>query len=92
MHNYGDQGSLIPDLTIIFDIPAEVAFEWAGKRKSEEECFEEIEFQKKLVENQNFIIEELRKRDKRKIIVINSNQPIEDVTKEMVVKIKKELS
>jgi thymidylate kinase len=27
MHNYGDQGSLIPDLTIIFDIPAEVAFE-----------------------------------------------------------------
>jgi len=89
LHKYGkNEGAIIPDITILFDLPVEVALKRMSLRKSQEECFEKEEFQRKLKGNLDFCIDELRKRDKRKIIVVNANQEIEKVTKEMCEKIK----
>lgn len=88
MHKYGkEEGCIIPDITLIFDLPVKIAFERMAKRNSETEFFEKVEFQNKLKENLSFCIKELEKRDKRKIIIINANQSKENVTKEMNEKI-----
>lgn len=87
MHGYDDNDCIAPDLTIIFDIPADVAFERTQGRNSIQECFEKIEFQRKLVDIQNEVISKLRILG-RNIIVVNANQSIEDVTSEMFEKIK----
>lgn len=88
LHNYNKKnGCIIPDITIIFDLPVEVAFERMAKRNSEKEFFEKIDFQKRLKENLNYCIKELEKKDKRKIIIINSNQSKEETKKEMLEKI-----
>ncbi len=88
MHNYRTKkGAIIPNLTIVFDLPTKVAFERLSKRNSKKEFFEKKEFQEKLQKNLKFCIKELQKIDGRKIIIVNANQSIEDVTKEMVEKI-----
>ncbi len=90
LHEYNkEDGSLIPDITIVFDLDVTTAFERMGKRDSKEECFEKKEFQEKVRDNLKFCIGELKKRDSRKIIIVNANQPIDKVTSEMILKIKK---
>ncbi len=85
LHKYGKiDGAIIPDITLVFDLPVDVAFTRMKKRESKEECFEKVEFQNKIKSNLNFCINELKKRDGRKIIIINANQSIENVTKEII--------
>lgn len=87
MHKFGDvDGALIPDITLIFTLPEEEAYSRVSGRDGVRECFEKRDFQQELEKNIQFCIEELRKRG-RKIIEINANQPIDDVTKEMFEKI-----
>ncbi len=89
LHNYDTiDGALIPDFTLVFDLPAKVAFERSRKRNSEKEYFENLAFQEKLVENLHSCIAELRKYDSRKIILINANSPKEKVTQEMIEKLR----
>ena len=87
LHKYGQfNGTLIPDITIIFLIDEEIANKRINSRNGITECFEKREFQKKLVDNLNFCIEKLEKKG-RIIIQVNANQPIEEVSKEMFEKI-----
>ena len=45
MHKYGkEEGCIIPDITLIFDLPVKIAFERMAKRNSETEFFEKVEF------------------------------------------------
>ena len=86
LHNFEKGECIIPDITLIFEIPAEIAFERIKKRGQIQECFERIEFLKKLVNIQKEVIKKLQNRG-RNIIIINANQEIEKVTKEMFEKI-----
>ncbi len=87
-HNYGSpDGARIPDITLVFDLPADVAYGRTSKRDSKKECFEVPEFQCILKDNQDYCIDWLRKKDGRTIIVVDANQPIEDVTEEMLDKL-----
>lgn len=91
MHNFEeDIGCIFPDVTIIFEIRAEISFERISKRGEVTECFEKIEFQKKLVEAQKYCIERLKEKG-RKIILVNANQSIEKVTQDMLEKLDKQL-
>ncbi len=93
LHSYNsNDGCIIPDITIVFDINVDLAFERMSKRGSKKEFFEIKSFQEKLRDNLFFCIDELKKRDGRKIIVVNSNQSIDEVTKEMCEKISKTFS
>jgi thymidylate kinase len=90
IHNYEQGECIIPDLTIIFELDANIAFERTKGRDSVQECFEKIEFQRELVHIQKQVIEKLKQKG-RNIILVNANQPIADVTKEMLEKIFKAL-
>lgn len=87
LHDYqsGD-GALVPDITLVFDLPVEVAFERTNSRKECVECFENVEFLKKARETLLICVEKLRAKG-RTVLVINANQPVELVTKEMIEKI-----
>lgn len=92
LHAYGkDDGCIIPDITIVFDLDADIAFSRTQGRNSAEECFEKIEFQREIRKNLMFAIDELRKRDSRTIIIVDASKPIKEVTKEMLKKISKVL-
>ncbi len=92
LHKYSENdGVLIPDLTIIFDIDPEISFERVNKRNEKLECFEKLEFQKKLIKSQEYCINELKKRG-RNIIIVNANQSIKEITLEMIQKIEEFLS
>lgn len=86
-HKFGElDGCIIPDITIVFEIPAEISFKRIIKREEKREYFERLDFQKKLVEAQKICINKLREKG-RKIIVVNANQKIEKVREEMLRKI-----
>ena len=88
LHKFNEpSGCIVPDLTIIFKLSPEIAVSRTKQRNSPVECFENLELQTKIANNIDYCIEELKKRDNRKIIVINANQSIEKVTKEMIEKI-----
>ncbi len=91
MHNYEVGECIAPDLSIIFELDADIAFARTKSRNSVQECFEKIEFQRKLVDIQKQVIEKLEQKG-RKIILVNANQPIADVTKQMLEKISKALN
>lgn len=93
MHKYGEKdGAMIPDLTIVFDLPASVALKRTGSRNSEIECFDNDRlFLEKTRDSTMYCIDELRKRDGRNIIIVNADQSIEEVTKEMHEKLKQYL-
>lgn len=91
MHKFGEEdGCIEPDITIVFDIPVDVAIERTKGRESAQECFEKKEFQSKIKKNLDYSIEELRKKG-RKIIIVNANQDVDKVTQEMVKKIEEVL-
>lgn len=89
MHRYNSpNGCIIPDVTIVFDLPVDIAFQRISSRNSSLEVYETIDFQTKVHNCQNQCIDLLRKLDGRRIIIINANQPLELVTKEMLLKLK----
>ncbi len=82
MHKYGqEEGTLLPDLTIYIKVDPEIAIKRVYKRKEDKEVFEKLDFQTKLVENYDFVINELQKRG-RKILVLDGNQSLERVKNE----------
>ncbi|MCA9486661.1 MAG: dTMP kinase [Nanoarchaeota archaeon] len=88
MHDFDkEEGCLKPDLTIVFELPVEIALQRTAKRNSQKECFEKEDFQKTLAEKQQYCIQKLQKKG-RTTIVVNANQSMEEVTKEMLNKIK----
>ena len=92
LHKFEDEnGCIIPDLTIIFQISVEVSFKRLSSRGEVTECFEKLDFQKKLVGAQEYCIKRLKEKG-RKIILVNANQPIEKVKEEMIEKINDELN
>lgn len=87
LHKYdSSEGTLIPDVTFVFDLPVEVAANRMNHRDGIFECFEKTDFQHKVFEMQKRAIDLLHKRDGRKFIIVNANQSIEDVTNEMISK------
>ena len=88
MHKFGQEnGCIIPDITIIFKLSAKIAQTRTNSRKSKIECFENLELQTKIEQNLDYCIKEIKKRDNRKIIIINAEQTIKQITQEMVQKI-----
>lgn len=89
MHNYGENGTQIPDITLIFRISAEVGLKriQGGRQEVPAECFEQLEFLQECARKESEVIPYLRKRDGRVIIEINAEQSIEDVTYEMISKL-----
>ena len=86
-HNYNSQeGALIPDITLIFDVPVEVSLQRINKRAGKQEVFENEVFLTKLYTIQNQIIDQLKSKG-RNIILINANQSIEEVKEEMIEKL-----
>ncbi len=95
MHNYAydifdmkNDGTIVPDITIIFHIPVDVAMDRINKRNETLEQFEVNSFQHKVKYTHELAVTKIReKQPNRKIIWVNANQSIENVTKEMVNKI-----
>ena len=89
MHEYKKE-TLIPDITIIFDLKVCEALNRVKKRDKKLEFFEEENFQNKVKENINFCISELKKRQNKRIFIrIDASQNIEEVTRNLVEKLKK---
>jgi dTMP kinase len=87
-HKYGEEhGALLPDITLVFEVPVEEVLKRLSKRTSQKiEYFEQEELLKKIEQTQKVIIQKLQEKG-RKILIINATQPIEDVTNEMIKKI-----
>lgn len=81
-------GLIVPDITIILDVPAEVAMDRISldKIRSHKEVFEKIEFLKLLRENYLVLPSQLPNEH---IVVINGNQNPEQVMKEVIAEVKK---
>ncbi len=90
MHKYSSKhGAIIPDITIIFNIPIDISMNRINKRNGTHEQFEVHSFQEKVQYNEREAIKLLlEKQPDRKFIYVNANQPVSDVTNEMIVKIK----
>lgn len=80
-------GCIVPDITLVFKLPAEVALKRSQDRGEAPEFYEKKEFQERLAENLVFAMNKLRETDGRLIIEIDANQSIEEVTKEMLEKL-----
>ncbi len=78
---------LKPDLDIVFDLPAEVAYERVQKRWEKLDCFEKLEFLKKARDNFLIAIEFLKTKW-RNIIVIDASKTKDEVTASMIEEIK----
>jgi len=85
-------GTLVPDITFIFDIPVPEAMKRVNSRDAKKEFFEKESFQKKVFEAQDYCIDRLRELDGRTIIRINSNQPVSNTTDELFRKVTPYLS
>lgn len=88
LHRYDNDGAVIPDITVVFDVPARVALDRIAKRNGWVEQFEVPAFQIKLERIQNEAIQLIQKlQPQRKIIRVNTNQTVEAVTKELIQKV-----
>lgn len=74
------EGMLIPDLTLIIDVPAEAALKriTIDKQRNHKEVFEQLGFQKQLRKKFLALPKQL---PREKIVVINGNQPPDKVFK-----------
>ncbi len=68
---------LWPDLTILIDLPAEVAMQRISEGRSENEAFEKLEILKKVRMNYLSLVAHPQFRDK--ITVIDGNRPRDEV-------------
>ncbi len=82
------KGLLIPDLTIIMDVPAEVALERINrdKNRTHKEVFEQLEFMKKLKEN--YLALPAHHPDE-KIVIIDGNREVDEVAKSIQQEVEK---
>lgn len=88
MHNFDKKdGCIFPDVTIIFDLPAKIAFERLNKRGEVEECFEKLDFLEK-ARDKTFEVVDFLKKKGRKIIIVDASNSINEVFEEMIFKLK----
>lgn len=82
-HNYNVE-TLIPDITIIFDVSVETAMARINNRNQSKEYFENKEFLFNVKKQFDIVIQKLIKKDGRNIMIIDGNQDIESVTKNII--------
>nr|QBK90150.1 MAG: thymidylate kinase [Pithovirus LCPAC102] len=87
MHNY-TKDTIIPDITFVFNISVKTALYRIHKRNDTIECFEHITFLVNVKTKINKIINKLIEKDGRTIICINGQQSIENITAEIIDKLK----
>lgn len=88
MHKFDkEDGCIFPDVTIVFDLPAKIAFERLNKRDEEKECFEKLDFLEKARDKTFEVVDFLRKKG-RKIIIVDASKSINEVYGEMIFKLK----
>jgi dTMP kinase len=81
-------GAIVPDITIVLMVNPEIAFDRVHQRNGILECFEEINFQKRLHDQQKVVLVEISKRQpNRKFIIVDGSRDIEFVTSEIIRKI-----
>lgn len=88
-HNYGNLGTQIPDITLVFKVSPEVGLKRIQSHRQDVpiECFENYDFLKECEKQEKIVIDYVKNRDGRVVIEIDSEQSIDDVTKDMVLKL-----
>ncbi|MEO2154231.1 MAG: dTMP kinase [Nanoarchaeota archaeon] len=79
-----------PDLVIYLDLSPEVAIKRIEERNNKKSYYEKIEFLKKIRKNYKKVINFLKKK-KINVVVINSEQPLNNVKKELSIIIDKRI-
>jgi dTMP kinase len=82
-HGFENGMCIVPDVTIVFDIPVDVALERINKQRSKKEVYEKKEFLNKAREEQFRCIERLRELG-RTILVIDGDGSADEVTERML--------
>ena len=84
MHN----GFLVPDITFIFDVPAEVAMQRMSKDaiRGKKEVFEKLEFQEKLRHNYLALKQQLPNEN---IVIVDASKSIDEVFSQIKVEVDK---
>ena len=70
-----------PDLTIILDVPPELAAERRAADQRAEEIFDAIEVQRKVAHSYRLVVDRLQ--DREWIAVLDGTQPVEDIAAEV---------
>lgn len=83
LHNY-DKEVIIPDITFVFNVNIDTAIDRIDNRNEDIEVFEKKDFLLKTINNYNSIINRIIEKDNRKIIIIDANQSVEKVTKDIL--------
>ncbi len=86
LYHHQSQGCLIPDLTFYLRLSPETAWLRVEKRqkKKKKEAFEGLEFLKKTSQCYERLVKELPKKDNRSIVIIDAEQPLANVKKNVV--------
>lgn len=80
-----NQDALIPDLTVILDISAEIGMERVGERGHDGNVFEELDFQEK-------VVRKYREFDEREdVVVIDASRSKEEVFQDVLEAVKQKL-
>ena len=89
MHKYGESGTQIPDITLVFSVSAKEGLERinGGRQEVPKEYFEQLDFLEECEEKEKKVISYLREKDGRTIIEINAQQSIEKVSQEVIAKL-----
>ncbi len=88
MHGFENNECITPDLTIFFDVSADIGYARTLKRAEKKECFENLDFLRKVESSYKQVIDFLKNKG-RNIIIIDANQSIEDVKDNMLSKLTK---
>jgi len=76
------EGLPVPDLTLLLDLPVEIAMQRAGKDSQRtKEYFDDRAFQEKV--RTNYLVAAQKLNKSRNIVVIDSSRPIDEIAKEI---------
>lgn len=81
-HQYGENGALVPDLTLFFDVPARTALERISGRGGKKEFFEDRVKLERIAKSYREAAAFLTKKDGRALVRIDARKPIEAVTRD----------
>ncbi|MBL8992211.1 MAG: hypothetical protein JNM63_02650, partial [Spirochaetia bacterium] len=79
---YGENGALVPDLTLFFDVPAKTALERISGRGGKKEFFEERPKLERIAKSYRDAASFLQKKDQRRLVRIDARKPLETVARE----------
>lgn len=95
LHQYDKQKTLVPDITIVLDISAEVSLKRAQLRPDEEgiKFFEQLEILKQIETAQREAIAWWSKKDpKRKFVIVDASKTPEEVTNEIILRVNERMN